>query len=376
MNRLTRRALAAATGAAVACTVATAVAAAPADATTRGAALTSSRHHAPTVKVLDSTLGAPYQLDAARGAIYIGDGGLSKVLKYSHGRLSTVTSVTGGGDVSGVAINKRGDLAYTTTVGDENGISASGLVIKPKHGAAITVDTKAFENAHNPDAGVTYGIDNPTQCQQDAFAPLGGANYPGIADSHAYAVTDYGRDAWLVADAGGNDILKVDRRGHISVVAVLPRQATTITADAAAGLGLPDCVVGAVYNFEAVPTDVEVGPHGKLIVSLLPGGPEDPSLGARGAVYSVNPWNGHAHRLAGGFLGATNVAVGPRGRIYVAELFAGQVSVIDHGSVSKYVDLPGALSLVWSKGGLYAGTLGPTDENGAPTGPGTLVRIS
>jgi hypothetical protein len=90
-------------------------------------------------------------------------------------------------------------------------------------------------------------------------------------------------DAWVVGDAGGNDLLKVDKHGRITVLSVLPRQPSVITAEAAAGLGLPDCVVGATYNFEAVPTDVEVAADGKLIVSLLPGGPEDPSLGVRAA---------------------------------------------------------------------------------------------
>lgn len=179
----------------------------------------------------------------------------------------------------------------------------------------------------------------------------------------------------MVGDAGGNDLLQVDRHGRISVLSVLPRQPTTISASGAAALGLPDCVVGAVYNFEPVPTDVEVAANGRLVVSLLPGGPEDPSLGARGAVYSVNPRTGHATRLAGGFAGATNVALGSHGRIFVSELFAGRISVIDHGRVRPYVDLAGPLGLTYAHGTLYAGTSGPTDAEGNPTGPGTIVAI-
>ncbi len=41
-------------------------------------------------------------------------------------------------------------------------------------------------------------------------------------DSHPYAVASLGDGSWAVADAGGNDILKVDSRGHVSVIAVLP----------------------------------------------------------------------------------------------------------------------------------------------------------
>ena len=126
---------------------------------------------------------------------------------------------------------------------------------------------------------------------------------------------------------------------------MLPPQPTEVTAEGAGALGLPDCTIGSTFAFEPVPTDVEVAKGGKLIVSLLPGGPEDPSLGARGAVYQVKAGSGGHHHhgygrhgnhgsrgkvklLAGGFLGATNVAIGDRGEIYVAELFGGKVSVL------------------------------------------------
>jgi hypothetical protein len=70
----------------------------------------------------------------------------------------------------------------------------------------------------------------------------------------------------------------------------------------------------------------------KLVVSLLPGGPEDPSLGARGSVVSVNPRNGNATRLATGIAGATDIALGDHGRIFVSQLFAGQSRSSRRGS--------------------------------------------
>jgi hypothetical protein len=93
-------------------------------------------------------------------------------------------------------------------------------------------------------------------------------------------------------------------------VATLPPLGTTITADAAASQGLDPCVVGHTYYFEFVPTDVEKGPNGSLYVTALPGGPEDASLGARGAVFKVNLRSGKVRRVAGGFVGAVNLAVG------------------------------------------------------------------
>ena len=67
----------------------------------------------------------------------------------------------------------------------------------------------------------------------------------------------------------------------------------------------------------------------------------------------------------------------PGGTVYVAELFGGQISVISHGHGKKLVSLPGALSVEWaSRGVLYASTIAPTDDQGNPTGTGSVVRIT
>ncbi len=99
----------------------------------------------------------------------------------------------------------------------------------------------------------------------------------------------------------------------------MPPTPVTITADAAAANQLPACTVGLTYKFEPVPTDVELGPDGWLYVSSLPGGPEDPSLGANGRVYKVNPKSGKVKLLAGGFISTVDVAVANNGDVYVAE---------------------------------------------------------
>jgi hypothetical protein len=328
--------------------------------------------HGPRVTVLDRTVTAPYQLASGNGTVYVADGGTSTVSKLTRHGLVPVAHGPQPGEIAGVAVNGRGDLAYTST---DYTTGATALTIKPRYGRTVVADLSTFERTRNPDRRVRYGIDHPTPCQIEAFEPLGGASPTGQVDSHPYSVAALPGGAWVVGDAAGNDLLKVDRKGRISLLSVLPRQPATITAAGAAALGLPDCVVGAVYNFEPVPTDVEVAANGKLIVSLLPGGPEDPSLGARGAVLSVNPHTGRTTRLAGGFAGATNVALGSHGRIFVSELFAGRISVIDHGRVRPYVELAGPLGLTWTHGVLFAGTAGPTDDQGNPTGPGTLVAI-
>jgi hypothetical protein len=92
-------------------------------------------------------------------------------------------------------------------------------------------------------------------------------------------------------------------------------------------------------------------------------------------VWKVNPKSGEAKRVATGFGGATNLAIGPEGRIYVAELFAGQISTIKDGKPHPWMTLENAVSVEYGDGHLYAGTMAPLDENFEPTGPGSVVRL-
>jgi hypothetical protein len=358
------RRIAVVAGTAVALTVPLA---APAFATGAG------HRHGPTVTVLGSAV-LPTQLAVSHGRVLVADAALSTISRVQPAKVL----VTGPqpGETAGVAVDDRtGALAYTSL---DFATGAARLTVLRGHHRPLVVDLSAFEARKNPDQHVLYGIKNPSQCVVDAFAAIGAeASYKGIVESHPYAVASLGGGAWAVADAAGNTLLRVDARGRVSVLSVLPRQPLTITADIAATVGLPDCVVGLTYAFEPVPTDVEVGPRGLLYVSTLPGGPEDPSLGARGSVYVVNPRTGAAHRLATGFSGATNLAVTPAGTVYVAELFAGRISTVRHGAPKPVVALPGALSVELGRPGvLYAGTAASTDDEGNPTGTGSVVRIS
>jgi hypothetical protein len=329
---------------------------------------------APTSKVVSSALAAPFNIAFKGYGTYVADGGLNQVVRVrGDGTLKTIISDAPG--TSGLAFSRSGRyMAYTTTEGGEPPapITASGLNINGPRGSQVYADTLAYEKANNPDQHVHYGVRNPSQCVKDALdKAFGQASYKGLVDSHAYSVARY-KNKWVVADAGGNDLLWVTNRGKISTLAVLPSQPLKITADIAKAQGLPDCVIGVTYKFEAVPTDVEVGRDGYLYVTTLPGGPEDPSLGARGKVYRVNPHNGHIKLVASGFLGATNLAIGKHGKIFVAELFGGQISVVKHGKAHKYLSLPGVVAVeIDSRGALWAATLGNED----PPAPGTLVKI-
>jgi hypothetical protein len=329
---------------------------------------------APTPVIKSSALAAPFNLALRRGNVYVADGGLNLVGKLkSDGTIKTIAADQPG--ASGIALSKNGKrLAFTTTVTNPDTFenSASGLNIWRPHGKRVFADTLAFETKYNPDKINHYGVDNPSQCVIDAFTAAGfPVDYNGQVDSHAYSVTSF-KNKWIVADAGANALWKIDNKGKIRTLAVLPPQPTTITPDMAEALGLPDCVAGVTYNFEPVPTDVEVGKDGYLYVTTLPGGPEGDALGARGKVWKVNPHTGSARVIASGFLGATNLALGRHGQIYVSELFAGKISVVKHGKKSDFLTLPGVVAVETSRSGaLWAATLGNED----PPAPGTIVKI-
>jgi hypothetical protein len=334
----------------------------------------------PTSRLVSNELAAPFNIAFKGRGAYVADGGLNKVVRVRRdGTLKTIVDDAPG--TSGLAFSKHGRyLAYTTT---ESGpppaegagpppITASRLNINGPHGSHVEADTLAYEKANNPDQHVHYGVRHPSQCVKDALKKADiPVSYKGLVDSHAYSVARY-KKKWVVADAGGNDLLWVTNRGKISTLAVLPSQPLKITKAIAKAQELPKCVVGKTYKFEAVPTDVEVGRDGYLYVTTLPGGPEDPSLGARGKVYRVNPHNGHIKLVATGFLGATNLALGKHGKIFVAELFGGQISVVKLGKAHKYVSLPGVVAVETDRSGaLWAATLGSEK----PPPPGTLVKI-
>jgi hypothetical protein len=335
-------------------------------------ALAHETPHSPSIEVLSTSPIFPFQIAVSRGGVYVADGALSAVTRLPS---TVVANGPTPGEVAGVALGPKGQLAFTTTSYADG---TTTLTVRRPGKPDLVADLSEFERTRNPDHRVSYGVKNPSQCVTDALSGMGApVSYQGEVDSHPYSVASLGDDGWVVADAGGNDLLRVDDRGRVSLLAVLPAQPLTFTQDMASALHLPDCVVGVTYRFEAVPTDVEVGPHGQLYVSTLPGGPESPVLGPRGSVYVVNQHSGRSHRVATGFLGATNVAVSPDGTVYVAELFGGQISVVGrNGKARPLVQLSAALAVEWFKGDLYASTMAPTNDSFEPIGTGSVVKIN
>lgn len=200
-------------------------------------------------------------------------------------------------------------------------------------------DFAALETEENSDGETRYGFrDLPEGCEAELPANMP-ASYKGEVDSHPYGIAVTDRTIY-VADAGANSVVSVDTRsGKTETVAVLPPRPYKITPEAAASNGLPDCVVGTTYDFESVPTDVAVGRDGWLYVTSLPGGPEDPALGARGAIFKVDPDDDEVELVADDIMTPTGLALGEDGELYVASLFGDGVLRIDPDSGDQTVVL-------------------------------------
>ena len=283
----------------------------------------------------------------------------------AHGLLSPLSVAVTANDAVVYSANFAGEL-YLKRAGEKR-----KLLFRSKRGAevgAVSVDRRgvwfvhgatlmrrtwkgevrrvaslgAHEKTTNPDAEATYGVtDLSAECA--AQWPTGPdappQQYDGIVESHPYGTATNG-GAVFVADAAGNSILRVRRDGSVSTIAVLPAIPVEITQEFADAAGVPDCAVGHDYLFEPVPTDVEIGPDGRLYVSSLPGGPEDGSV--PGGVFTVHPGNGHQTQIATGLVSATGLDVAANGDVLVSELFAGKITRIasGDGAQSTFVRVP------------------------------------
>jgi DNA-binding beta-propeller fold protein YncE len=331
---------------------------------------------APTPHVIARHLRTPLSLAVAGRTVYVTQNDAGRLMKVRPGaRPTTWFASKGGKEVGGVSVRHH-RVAFTLTKGNEQGVSGTWLKLGHRRGHARTVaNIYRFEAAHNPDHRIVYGVRNlPADCAaQWPTDQIGPPSYRGAVDSHPYATTQT-KHRIYVADAGMNAVVSVSRAGHVRTVAVTPAVRVPITADLAQQFGVPECAVGLTYYGESVPTDVERGPRGGLIVTTLGGG-----LGEAlplGAIYRVNPRSGHVKRLVGGLATPTGVAVRHNGTMYVAGLFSNEISRIRAGShrVRTFAKAPLPATAELSGGRLYATIRALSAEKAPPRG--MVVRYS
>jgi hypothetical protein len=287
----------------------------------------------PDIEVMATGLVSPLHLAVGRGESVRVSQDFAGILTRveSDGSRKDVYTAKPGWEVAGVEIRSAGTY-FLESIGAGQGDPAllEGYLklLEPDKDVRTLASFADFERNQNPDGDQHYGFapDTSQTCLAEAaslpHAPA--PQYTGGVDSHPYAFA-VRADTAYVADAGMNAVLEVDlESGEVSTLAVLPPRPVTLSADVAQSLGVPACT-GYQYAFEPVPTDVEIGPDGWLYVSSLPGGPEVPGLGERGAIFKVNPRNGDTTLWADHILSPTGLAVGDNGEVYVASLFGGEI---------------------------------------------------
>ncbi len=141
-------------------------------------------------------------------------------------------------------------------------------------------------------------------------------------ESNPYDVAALPDGSALVADAAGNDLLRVNPDGDIVTVArIKPR--TVLSPDF-----LPDPPPGTPIPSEGVATSVTVGSDGYYYVGELRGFPATPGTSqiwriapdAVGAICDPEaPDTGDCTRFADGFTSIFDLAAGPDGSLYVLE---------------------------------------------------------
>ena len=188
----------------------------------------------------------------------------------------------------------------------------------------------------------------------------------GLLDSNPYSVLATA-DGFAVADAGGNDLLKIDINGVISTTAVFPDRMVEFPPGS-----------GTMIPMQAVPTTVEMMSDGSYAVGQLTGFPF-PVGGAN--VYRV-PMSGAPETYAGGFTNILGTVFGPDGSLFVLEMAHNSLLSGDPTGALYRVAPDGTRTLITQDLFLPTGlAYGPDGalyvaEYGVIPGMGRVVRIA
>jgi hypothetical protein len=132
--------------------------------------------------------------------------------------------------------------------------------------------------------------------------------HPAALDTNPNGLARDGH-GWLVADAGGNDVLRVNRHDRLRLVTALEDG----MADAPPFLGLPP---GTQIPVEPVPTSAVRGPDGAVYISQLTGFPFPPG---QSSIWRVGR-DGEPRVWATGLTNVTDLAFDHSGRLYAVQL--------------------------------------------------------
>lgn len=200
------------------------------------------------------------------------------------------------------------------------------------------VDVSAYEAAANPDGG--------------------------LVDSNPYAVAAL-MGKRVVADAGGNSLLKITPKGEISTLAVFPPHMFEVPPEGLPFPGGPP--PGAIIPIDAVPTSVVQGPDGAYYVGELAS-----ITTGMANVWRVPADGSPATVFATGFTAIIDLAFAPDGSLYVLEIFKNGLLAGE-----LYGDMTGSLIHVMADGTqMEIASDGLVAPGGLAVGPDGAIYVS
>jgi hypothetical protein len=343
----------------------------------------AAAHRNKSPKVVASGLDNPRDLDVSRsGTVYVveaGRGGSGPCLtgpegdQVCAGATGAVTQIRHGEQRRVL----EGLPSLATPPTGDGALGPSDIHLRGYGGAYLTVGLGADPAARDelgelgPAFGQLYKISDfgHPRTIADISAYEAAANPDGGEfDSNPNSVTTkWGKI--FVADAGGNSVLRVNRSGEISTVAVFPDRLITPPP----GMGLPD-----PFPMQAVPTNVVVGPDGALYVSQLTGFPFP--VGAAN-IYRLEPGS-EPEIYADGLTNVTDLAFDRHGNLYVVEIAANGLGSGDPSGALIKIRRDGSRETVLSEGlvnpyGVAFGRHGDVylTNHGSSAGVGEVLRV-
>jgi hypothetical protein len=269
-----------------------------------------SKKYGTTVKPVVSGLVNPRGVATFGGKIIysVGDGSVYEAWAHNGKKIRKLGQVPGG-FAPAIDTNKWGVTYALTGAGGEPGQPL------PPGGATLYKLRPGKTPLKIADIG-KYQLKDPDPDNLQDGPPT---------ESNPFGVAALKDGTVLVADAAGNDLLRVWPNGYIKTVARLkPRVVKT-----PAGLGPDAPPPGTPIPAEAVATSVTVGSDGYWYVGELRGFPATPGTsqiwrikpGSYNAVCDpANPHKGKCTRYADGYTSIVDLAGGPKGTLAVVEL--------------------------------------------------------
>jgi hypothetical protein len=317
------------------------------------------------VVVAESDSGEVSSVDLGSGAVenlltfgWPGSPGNPQGVDYADGRLFVALGEIGGGPEAGppppVQLPPAGTPVPRCTKASTAPV-AEALVVAESHGSVVQAcDLLQYELVVNPDG----------QTQVDANS----VPVDSLSNPYSVLVQD---ERILVADAGANAVLSIDRHnGKISTFFVPP----LVTDGACAGAenNPASDKYPATVGCDPVPTGVASGPNGRIYVSTL--GALTPGA-AR--VYVLTPGGKEVRRIEG-LNPLTGIAVDHEGVVYASELTGdtpidmvdptqppvGRIVRINKNGDRSYAPVGLPQGLEFKNGKLYASALSLVPDGG------------